>query len=94
MPRRYATQQINQAYTVLLMSQFQKYCRDLHTEAIEHITKGASGDLRYALLRVQLREGRKLDSGNANPGNLGADFARFGMDLGFTGAAPKGEPRA
>jgi len=79
--RRYATQQINQAYTVLLMSQFQKYCRDLHSEAIEHVTEGTPGDLRYALLRVQLREGRKLDSGNANPGNLGADFARFGMDF-------------
>jgi hypothetical protein len=28
--RRYATQQINQAYAVMLASQFQGYCRDLH----------------------------------------------------------------
>jgi hypothetical protein len=30
--RRVATQQINQAYAVLLSSQFQAFCRDLHTE--------------------------------------------------------------
>src|SRR5579884_2178893 len=32
--RRYATQQINQAYAVLLSSQFQAFCRDLHTECV------------------------------------------------------------
>jgi hypothetical protein len=26
-------------------------------------------------------EGRKLDRGNANPSNLGADFGRFGFDF-------------
>src|SRR5437870_3298320 len=35
--RRYATQQINQAYAVLLASQFQGFCRDLHTECVEHV---------------------------------------------------------
>ena len=35
--RRYATQQINQAYAVLLASQFQGYCRDLHTESVAHL---------------------------------------------------------
>jgi hypothetical protein len=29
--RRYATQQINQAYATLLSSQFQGFCRDLHS---------------------------------------------------------------
>ena len=33
--RRYATEQINYAYAVLLCSQFQRFCRDLHTEAVE-----------------------------------------------------------
>ena len=32
--RRYATQQINQAYVMLLSSQFQGFCRDLHTECV------------------------------------------------------------
>ncbi len=28
-----------------------------------------------------LTQGRKLDSGNPNPGNLGSDFNRFGLDF-------------
>ena len=32
--RRYATQQLNQAYAVLVASQFQGFCRDLHTECV------------------------------------------------------------
>ncbi len=79
--RRYATEQINQAYTVLLMSQFQRYCRDLHTEAIRSLVNAAPPDPRYNLLEILLTEGRKLDTGNANPGNLGADFGRFGMSF-------------
>ena len=33
------------------------------------------------ILRVVLTRGRKLDSGNPNPGNLGADFSRLGMQF-------------
>lgn len=32
--RRYATQQINRGYAVILTAQFQGYCRDLHSECI------------------------------------------------------------
>jgi hypothetical protein len=32
--RRYATQQVNQAYAVMVASQFQGFCRDLHTESV------------------------------------------------------------
>jgi len=35
--RRYATQQINQAYAVLVASQFQGFCRDLHTECVARL---------------------------------------------------------
>ena len=35
--RRHATQQINFAYAALLSSQFQGFCRDLHSECIDHI---------------------------------------------------------
>jgi len=35
--RRDRTQQVNQAYAMLLASQFQGFCRDLHTECVEHI---------------------------------------------------------
>src|SRR5437870_518257 len=35
--RRTATQQINRAYAVLLASQFQGFCRDLHTECVDYL---------------------------------------------------------
>ena len=35
--RRYATQQVNQAYAVLLASQFQGFCRELHSECVTHV---------------------------------------------------------
>jgi hypothetical protein len=37
-----------------------------------------AGLLRTAV-RNALIEGRKLDKGNPNPGNIGADFNRFGL---------------
>lgn len=79
--RRYATQQINQAYAVLLSSQFQKYCRDVHSEATDYLVPAIVAPLHRALFRTQFMRDRKLEIGNPNPGNLGSDFARFGMDL-------------
>src|SRR5260370_42071330 len=35
--RRYLTQQINQAYVVLLSSQFQGFCRDLPTDCADYL---------------------------------------------------------
>jgi hypothetical protein len=75
--RRVVTQQINQAYGVLLSSHFQAFCRDLHTECAEHLVAPiALGDLRKAML-TNLLFGRKLDQGNPNPGNIGSDFNRL-----------------
>lgn len=79
--RRTATQQINQAYAVLLSSQFQGFCRDLHFEAVDHFVAHLSPGPTQAVVRSQLLVGRKLDSGNPNPGNLGADYGRLGLDL-------------
>ena len=80
--RRYATHQINQAYAMLLCSQFQGFCRDLHSEAVDHICGPvAAGDSRMLLLRIRFTTGRKLDDGNPNPGNLGADFGFFNLRL-------------
>jgi hypothetical protein len=80
--RRYATQQINQAYAMLLSSQFQSFCRNLHSEAVDHVCGpvGAGGP-RLDLLRLRLMAGRKLDKGNPNPGNIGEDFWFFDLDL-------------
>jgi hypothetical protein len=77
--RRSATQQLNQAYVLLLSSQFQGFCRDLHTECAVAITRILpSADLQR-LMDDGLVLGRKLDAGNPNPGNIGADFNRFGQ---------------
>lgn len=77
--RRFATLQINYSYAVLLSSQFQGYCRDLHSEAVDHIAKSVLPAMTAQVVRVALTQGRKLDFGNPNAGNLGADFGRLGM---------------
>ena len=78
--RRYATEQINHAYATLLSSQFQGFCRDLQSECVDHAVDAVAAEFQ-SILRTLLIQGRKLDSGNPNPGNIGSDFGRFG--LGF-----------
>ena len=78
--RHYATEQINHAYTTLLSSQFQGFSRDLHSECVDHIVSGVPVEYE-AILRTLLIRDRKLDKGNPNPGNLGADFGRFGFNF-------------
>jgi hypothetical protein len=78
--RRYATAQVNNAYTVLLSSQFQKFCRDLHSQAADHLANQVPASIRTVVL-ARFTDGRKLDAGNPNPGNLGSDFKRFGLEL-------------
>lgn len=77
--RRFAAQQINQAYVVLLSSQFQRFCRDLHSESVEHLVRNIQPDATRSVVRRRFMEGRKLDAGNPNPGNIGSDFGRFGI---------------
>lgn len=79
--RRTATQQINYAYAVLLSSQFQRFCRDLHSEACDVLAAATSPSPVQKILHGELIGGRKLDVGNPNPGNLGSDFGRFGMEF-------------
>jgi hypothetical protein len=79
--RRVATVQINHAYAVLLSSQFRRFCRDLHTEAAELICGTVPGVWAGPMLKARLIEGRKLDTGNPNPGNIGSDFRRLGIDV-------------
>lgn len=79
--RRFATQQINYAVAVLLSSQFQGFCRDLHTEAVDLFVERVQPASLRGIVRTRMTEGRKLDRGNPNPGNVGADFQRFGFDF-------------
>lgn len=77
--RRFAMQQINQAYVVLLSSQFQRFCRDLHREAADHLTRRREHAPLNTILRNLLTTGRRLDAGNATPANIGSDFGRLGL---------------
>jgi hypothetical protein len=77
--RRAAMQQLNQAYVLLLASEFQGFCRDLHTECADALILGLpSADLQNVIYR-SLMLGRRLDTGNPNPRNIGADFGRFNL---------------
>ena len=79
--RAFARQQINQAYVVLLSSQFQRFCRDLHDEAAEYLVSRPEHAPLNALVRELLTSGRKLARGNATPSNIGADFERLGISF-------------
>jgi hypothetical protein len=80
--RRTSNQQIIRAYAVLLASHFQGFCRDLHTECVDHILQVlAPPSALNLLLRLELSRGRQLDRGNAQPSSLGADFGRLGISF-------------
>lgn len=78
--RRWGTDQLNRSMFVVLVAQFQIYCRDLHDEAIDvHV---AAANTRQAdVLRTLLTQGRKLDVQNPQPAALGSDFGRLGFQL-------------
>jgi hypothetical protein len=78
--RRYATQQINYSYATLLSSHFQGFCRDLHSESIDHIVALTPPQLQV-FLRVEFLWNRSLARGNPHPGAIGSDFGRLGIDL-------------
>lgn len=77
--RRYATEFINQAYVMLLSSQFQAFCRNLHTECASYLSSTISNVQARAIVELNFVFGRQLDKGNPHPGAIGADFNRFGI---------------
>jgi hypothetical protein len=78
--RRYATQQVNQAYAVLVASQFQGFCRDLHTECVTILIDYLNPPLLVKkIVRDRFVEGRQLESKNAQPSSLNSDFGWFGI---------------
>ena len=78
--RRYATQQINYSYAALLSSHFQGFCRDLHSECIDHIVATAPLPLQGFMQR-EFVWNRSLGKGNPHPGAVGSDFNRLGIDF-------------
>src|SRR5689334_21613615 len=76
--RRYATQQINRAYAVLLASEFQGYCRDLHSECVDHTVAAVPARIMI-VIRSQFVWGAPFGRGNPRSGTIGSDFGRFGL---------------
>jgi hypothetical protein len=79
--RRHATRQLNYGYTLLLSAQFQGFCRELHDECVGLLVQWITPVGIRAAFEEILLQGRKLDTGNPNPGNIGADFGRFGLEF-------------
>lgn len=77
--RRWATLQVNHAYAVILSSQFQGFCRALHSEAVDYFAMNTKPHDAAFVLRMLMTDGRKLDHGNPNPGNIASDFRDLGM---------------
>lgn len=77
--RRYATEQVNQAYVILLASHFQGFCRDLHAEAVDSMIGTISPPTLRSAVRAAFAWKRALDRGNPHPGAIGEDFNRLGM---------------
>jgi len=70
-PQRIATtQQINHAWTMLLSSHFQGFCRDLHTEALDCLLQVTRPEKWQGALRLALLSNRALDRGNPHAGAI------------------------
>lgn len=81
--RALADEQINAVLVLQLSAEFQGFARELYddlADAVLRETVGAEPGVRIMLQRY-LDETRALDRGNAHPGALGSDFARFGVKL-------------
>ena len=79
--RRFATQQLNRAYAVLLAAQFQGFCAQFHNECVSAILSAVGRPAIVGVVRTNLLFGRTMDRGNAGPGNVGNDFSRLGVSL-------------
>jgi hypothetical protein len=76
--RRWGTTQLNRSLFVVLVAQFQGYCRRLHDQAVDvHVAAAIPG--QQSLLRTLLTQGRKLDTQNPRRAALGSDFGRLGF---------------
>jgi hypothetical protein len=76
-----ARQQLTDAYLVLLAGCFQRFCRDLHREAVIFAAAQVRPAGMSPVVSEALRHAMALDRGNAQPSAVSADFDRFGLDL-------------
>ena len=78
--RRWGTEQLNRSLFLVLVAQFQTYCRDLHDEAVGIHTAHANLG-QAAVLQQLLTQGRRLDTANPRTDALENDFGRLGFKL-------------
>jgi hypothetical protein len=79
--RRFLTQQLNYAYTMLLAARFQGFARSLQAQTAHAIASGAHTTDYAEMLRENLTSNRALQRRNAQPNSIKEDFARFGLDI-------------
>ncbi len=72
---------INQAYALMLSAQFQGFCRDLHSECAEFLVLPVTDPNLQQVFLENVTFARKIDRGNPNPGNIGSDFSRLGLNF-------------
>ena len=58
---RRVSELLNHAYAMMLAGHFQCFCRNLHSEAAQHLASVASPPALGGILHARLVEGRKLD---------------------------------
>src|SRR5438105_4189982 len=73
--KRHTTQQIDDAFVVLLSAHFQQFCRDLHSEASSWLANQVTPTPLRLLASALLTQDRKLDRVNAQPSSIGSDFS-------------------
>jgi hypothetical protein len=74
------SRQLDYAYVLLLCAHFQAYCRGLHSDATQVLVESIDPEIG-AVLDANLSFARQLDHRNAQPGTLGADFRRLGIEF-------------
>lgn len=62
-----------------ISSQFQGFCRDLHSECVHTLLLTVSNQSTAEIARSEFLLARRLDRGNPTPANIQADFSRLGV---------------
>jgi hypothetical protein len=81
---------VNHAYLTLLSAQFQGFCRDLHSECVDHLLVNVTPIKLQKALREACVTKLSLDKGNPNQASLMSDFSRLGFDITTLFGAQRG----
>jgi len=90
--RRTRTTQVNHAYVLLLLAEFQRYCRNVQSEAADRLAVCTTADaVLRAIYLTALTSARQLDRANPTRRNLLLDYGRLGVDVRVGIAARVGD---